>query len=127
MKNNIIWTGLFLIVLFILFLYIFPHLNNENNGCYLHKEVYNQGIQSMVERKFNDTLNHSLKKIIYLDDNKKENELVFYAEYKNMYDSLNVGDSIIKKKGALYYIVKSKATGKNMVFKFYTLCKDSIR
>lgn len=127
MKNNIIWTASFLIIVFILFFYIFPHLNLENNGCFLHKEVYNQRIQSTVERKFIDTPNHALKKIIYLDVNKQEKELVFYAEYKNMYDSLNIGDSLIKKSGTLYYNIKSKITGKDREFKFYTLCKDSIR
>jgi hypothetical protein len=127
MKNNIIWTALFLIIVFVLFLYIFPHLNIENNGCSLYQEVYNQRIKSKVERKFIDSPNHALKKIIYLDDNKEEKELVFYAEYKNMYDSLSIGDSIFKKSGTLYYRIKFKTTEKDRLFKFYTLCKDSIR
>ena len=114
MKNNIIWIALFLTIVFIIFLYVFPHLNGENNGCYLHKEVYVQEIRSKIEKKFINTPNHALKKIIYLDHDSNENELVFTAEYKGMYDSLSVGDSIIKKRGTLDYEVKSKATGKLM-------------
>jgi len=127
MIRNFIGLFLVAIVILIIFRFVLPYLNEKEHGCLVQKDVYLQRINSIVEKKFIDTPNHNLKKIIYLDENNNENEFVFIAEYKDMYDSLNVGDSIIKKQGTLLYRVRSKHTGKLSLFKFYTSCKDSVK
>ena len=127
MKINIIWLLVFWGIVAFLFFYLFPYFNEKNNGCDLHHDVYFQKINAKVEKKYVDTLNHMEKKIIYLDANKQELELIFSTEYRSMYDSLTVGDSIIKRPGPLNYIVKHPKSRKCNVFKFHTLCKASIK
>ncbi|WP_367866784.1 hypothetical protein [Pedobacter sp. WC2423] len=124
MKNNILTILSSTIILFFVFFYILPYNHDKYHACFVEQEVYVQEIRSRIEKKFIDTPNHAYEKIIYLDTNKNETELVFTSEYKNMYASIGVGDSIIKLKGTLYYTIKSKGTNKSKVYKFYSLCTD---
>lgn len=105
---------------------LFPYLNHKYHGCYIHKDVYNQHIKSIVLYKFIDPKNHNEETITYVGESDKEENMIFPGYLEDMYDSLNVGDSIIKKEKSIYYKVKPKATGKDIMFKFTTTCDDSL-
>jgi|SRR5476651_1766721 len=122
-------VSIYIIIAFTLSLVIsyLSAYNHKHYGCLIHEEVYKQQIEAKVERNFVDTPNHSIRKVIYKDETGKENVLVYTPEYRDMFDSLKVGDSIFKQPGAITYQVKSNRTKKTRVFKFYTFCKDSIR
>jgi hypothetical protein len=88
--------------------------------------VYDQKVNGAVKKKYTDSSNHNYQKIIYSSENNIEGEMIFTPELEDMYEFLNIGDSIIKEKNSVYYRVKSKSTGKDTVFKFVNSCKDTI-
>ena len=126
MKRNIIFSVVGLGLMYFILIYYVPHWHEESSGCYLHHEVYVQNIRSKIEKKLIDSHNHNYKEIIYLDENKEEKTMVFTPEFQVMFDSLNVGDTIIKEKNSIYYKIKYNKLQKDTIFQFYTMCKDSI-
>ncbi len=118
----IIWISIYIV-----FFQILPGLNEKYHECNIFHEINNQQIHSKVLRKFIDSVNHNYKTISYLNDNGVEETMMFPAKLGDMYDFLNVGDSIIKKENSIYYKVKNKATGRDTSFKLDTKCKDSLK
>jgi len=127
MKLKIILMVIIGILIYIIFFQILPGLNGKYYECNIFHEINSQKIHSKVLRKFIDSDNHNYKKINYLNDNGIEDTMIFPAELCDMYDFLNVGDSIIKKENSIYYKVKNKATGRDTSFKLDTMCKDSLK
>ena len=115
------------ILIYLVFFKLLPYLTDRYHGCYIHEDVYKQAIKSTILDKYIDSENHNSETAIYAGDHNKGVIMVFRPEFGALYDFLNAGDSIIKKKGSIYYEVKSKATGKDTLFKFYTTCKDSLK
>lgn len=113
-----------------LYIFIFrigPYYQDKFAGCDLAHDVYLENFRGIVVKKFVDASEHNNETIIYRDENKTEVYLILYStDYGDLYENLNVGDSIIKKKNAMNYRVKFKATGKDSIFKFETSCKDSL-
>ncbi|MFI5140542.1 MAG: hypothetical protein ACHQIM_22170 [Sphingobacteriales bacterium] len=126
MKKRIIIFLIAQILLYLVFFQLIPYFSDKYRGCYIYRDVYRQYIKSTVLDKFIDSKNHNEKTIIYFGKNKKEETMIFPGYLVDMYDFLNVGDSIIKERNSIYYKVKSEATGKDTVFKLETTCKDSL-
>jgi hypothetical protein len=126
MIRKILFTIICVVVIYVIFMRLLPYLNDKSYECDLYNKVYNQQISALVERKFIDTRNHNYRKIIYSENTKVGQDMILDGEFQEIYDFLEVGDSLIKEKKSIYYKVKSKATGKDTVFKFYTNCKDSL-
>jgi len=126
MKLKIILMIVFWVLMYIFIFRLFPYFNDKYSGCYVHHDVYIQNIKSIVEKKFIDSSNHYNKTIVYLNEDKLKRGMIFPGYLEDMYDYLNIGDSIVKEKNSIYYRVKSKATGKDTLFKFETTCKDSL-
>ena len=104
---------------------VLPYLGTKSQGCYLHQEVYIQKINGIVTKKFIDKENHNYQ-TIYLSSIVNKNQLIIVTpEFGDMYDYLNIGDSIIKEPNSIFYRVHSK--NKDTIFKFYTICKDSLK
>ncbi|HEY9197069.1 MAG TPA: hypothetical protein VIM77_12420 [Mucilaginibacter sp.] len=114
-------------ILYIIFYRIIPYYADKYQGCGLHEDVYAQSFRALILDKFNDPKNHNLQTIIYRDNDYKEKSMTFTHEFDGMYNFIDAGDSIIKKVNTIHYKVTNKATGKDTVFKFHTMCKDSLK
>jgi len=125
MKNRIIIFIMGWILIYLIFFKLLPYLTNKYHGCYIHEDIYKQNIKSIVTGKFIDAANHNNKTIVY-STGVHPGQMIFPGYLEDMYDYLNVGDSVIKEKSSVYYRVKSNVTNKDTVFKFYTTCKDSL-
>jgi hypothetical protein len=124
-KRVIIWL-IGWTLLYLVFCQLLPYLSNKYHGCYIHQDIYNRSIKSVVLDKFIDPANHNEKTIIYFGKDGKQEKMIFTPELLGVYDFLNEGDSLIKEKNSIYYRVRYKATGKDTVIKFETTCKDSL-
>jgi hypothetical protein len=127
MNRKIIIVIVFWIILYFIIFQLIPYYNNKYAGCSLHKEVYTQFINSTITRKFIDSNEHANPTISYNKEDGTEQSMVLYGEFDGMFDYISVGDSILKKKNSLFYIIKSKVTRKDSIFKFDSVCKDSIK
>ena len=127
MKKRITTLIIVWIFLYLIFFKLFPYLNNRYHGCYVHEDIYKQNIKAIVSGKFIDAANHNNKTIVYSAGGHLEEQMVFPGYLEDLYDYLNIGDSIIKEKNSIYYRAKSNVTHKDTVFKFYTTCKDSLK
>jgi hypothetical protein len=127
MKIKIILMVLVAFLIYIIFIQILPNLNEKYYGCYIFDDLYNQKGSFKVRKKFIDSNNHNYQKITYLNKDNVEKTMTFGPELADMYDFLNIDDSIIKEKNSVYYRVKSKSTRKDTVFKFVTTCKESVK
>jgi hypothetical protein len=125
-KKLIIWI-IGWTILYVVFFLLLPYLNDRYHGCYLHNDVYVQSINGSVLQKFVDPKNHNDQVIIYSAVNKGQEMMVFTPEFYDMFDLINVGDSIIKEKNSIDYKVIFKSTGKDTIFEFHTTCKDSLK
>jgi hypothetical protein len=125
MKKKIIIFIIVWILIYLAFFKLLPYLTDKYHGCYIHEDIYKQNIKAVVSGKFIDPANHNNKTIAYSTVGHL-GQMIFPGYLEDLYEYLNVGDSIIKEKSSIYYKVKSKATGKDTVFRFYTTCKDSL-
>lgn len=112
------------IILYFIFFRVIPYVSDKYRGCYIYRDVNAQYIKSTVLNKFIDAKNHNEKTIIYVGENNREENMIFPGYLVDMYDFMNVGDSLIKEKNSIYYRVKSKAIKKDSLFKLETTCKD---
>jgi hypothetical protein len=126
MKNKIIVVIIGYISLYLTFFKLLPYLTNKYHGCYIHKDIYRQSMKSVVIDKYIDKQNHNNKTITYSTEGHAE-DMIFPGYLEELYDYLNIGDSIIKEKNSVYYRARSEVTHKDTVFKFYTTCKDSLK
>jgi hypothetical protein len=126
MKTRIIIALVAQVLLYLIFFRLLPYSSDKYHGCYIHQDIYRQYIEAVISDKFIDVKNHSHKTITYFGKSNTKGTMIFPGYLEDMYDSLNVGDSIIKMENSIYYRVKSKATGKDTVFIFETTCKDSL-
>ncbi|AZA84167.1 hypothetical protein C1637_16905 [Chryseobacterium lactis] len=87
-----------LIVIVMVFLYnlIFP---SKNKGSFLD-EVREKEIKSIVSKKYINYDNHNIAFVVY---GNKDSIVV----YRDWWDKIVVGDSIIKPKGSLEVIIKN--------------------
>ena len=127
MIKRVLIAILSVIVLYLIFNRLLPYLNNKYYECDLYNEVYNQQFSGLVEKKFIDTPNHNYRKIIYSDKTRVKQSMILEGGFQEIYDFLEVGDSLIKERKSIYYKVKSKSTGKDTVFKIETTCKDTLK
>ena len=125
MKLKTILLVIFAILFYSFIFYLLPQYNQRYYGCSLHQEVYVQKISSKLKRKFINADEHNFPTIIY-SDNGEEQSMVLGNEFGSMFEDLNVGDSIIKRKNSINYEVKPNSTKVDTIYKFYTNCKDSI-
>lgn len=115
------------ILIYLVFFRLLPYLTNRYHGCYVHEDIYKQNIKAIVSAKFIDAANHNNKTIVYSTGGHLEEQTLFPLYLEDLYDYLNIGDSIIKEKNSIYYRAKSNVTHRDTLFKFYTTCKDSIK
>ncbi len=126
MKNKIIIWLIGGTLIYVVFFQLLPYLTNRHHGCYIHKDIYNQDIKSVVLDKFLDPANHNEETIIYFGNDGKQKKMIFTVELESVYNFLNEGDSIIKKKNSISYRIRNKATRKDSIINFETTCKDSL-
>jgi hypothetical protein len=86
--------GIFLLINFFLHLFAF---NNENNA--LFDKIKSRKIKSIIIRKSIDYSNHGATYIVYKGDS--------LPTHTGWDEKIEIGDSIIKPKGALKIIIKN--------------------
>ena len=121
MRNRILGLIVGGIILYLIAFKLLPYLGDRYHGCYLHHDIYIQHIRSRVIKKFVDADNHNDQVIVYLDGTKQPKMMTFSPENLDMYDAIDVGDSIIKLENSI------KSTGKDTIFQFHTMCQDSLK
>ncbi|HEY9000685.1 MAG TPA: hypothetical protein VIM89_04995 [Mucilaginibacter sp.] len=127
MTKRIVRIIIALIVFYILYRYLIPYMHNKYEGCGKHQEVYNQSINGRVLQKYVDAKNHNYQTVVFSGINGyQQGSMIFSPEFYDMFDLINVGDSVIKKKSTIYYKVIFKASGKDTIFPFHSICKDSL-
>jgi hypothetical protein len=103
-------------------------MHNKYEGCGKHQEVYKQSINGRVLQKYVDTKNHNYQTAVFSGmDGYQQGSMIFSPEFYDMFDLINVGDSVIKRKNTIYYRVIFKATGRDTIFPFHSICKDSLK
>lgn len=102
---------------------ILPYYDKKNNGCSIHKEIYDENINFKVEKKIIDSKNHN-NQVLIITINNRFGKMYCGIELQEMYDFLEKGDSVFKKSGSLKYRVKSNRS--DTIFKINSLCKDSV-
>jgi hypothetical protein len=103
-------------------------MRTRYEGCGKHQEVYNQSISGRVLQKYIDSKNHNYQTVVFSGmDGYQPGVMIFSPEFYDMFDLINVGDSVVKKKNTIYYKVIFKATGKDTLFPFHSVCKDSLK
>jgi hypothetical protein len=122
--------AILVIIIWVIFLIagsrILHYFNENDNGCALAEYVYDQEIDVVVKKKFINSSQHNYETIIYRGDDGGDDHMVFSGpEYGALFDFLNVGDRIIKKKNSFFYQVQPNATDKDTVFQFETSCQES--
>lgn len=126
MKKRIAIAIVVNIMLYLIFFKLIPYFSDKYHGCYIYQDIYNQSIKSTVLDKFIDSKNHNIQTIIFFGSTHKEETMIFPGYLQDMYDYLNVGDSIVKEKNSIYYRVKSATTAKDTVFKLENTCKENL-
>jgi hypothetical protein len=127
MKKRIILWVIGWAIIYAVFFRLLPYLNDRYHACYTHHDAYIQVINGKILQKFVDSTNHNDQVIIYSGKNGEQGTMVFTPEFYDMFDLLNVGDSIVKRENSIYYKVIFKSTGKDTLFMFHTMCKDSLK
>ncbi|UTX48295.1 hypothetical protein [Chryseobacterium sp. MA9] len=87
-----------LIVAALVFLYKFI-FSSKDEGGFLD-EIRDKGIKSIVSKKYIDYDNHNISFLVY---GNKDSIVV----YRDWWDKVSVGDSILKPKGSLDVIIKN--------------------
>ena len=87
-----------LIVAALVFLYKFI-FSSKDEGGFLD-EIRDKGIKSIVSKKYIDYDNHNISFLVY---GNKDSIVV----YRDWWDKVSVGDSILKPKGSLEIVIKN--------------------
>lgn len=93
----------------------------------IYNDVYNQRISGLVLDKFYDSANHNHMTIAYSEGNDDTKSMIIVGETGEIFEFVNVGDSLIKKPNSVYYKIKYKTSGKDTLIKIETDCKDTVR
>jgi hypothetical protein len=125
MKWRLLLYPAFIIICYVTFRYL-DNYNIKHYGCDLHKEVYEQSLSFKVTQKFIDQDNHNIPVLIYVDNNNQQQRMTM-MNLMEVYDSAEIGDSVIKQKNALWYKIISGKTGEVKLAQFYSHCKDSLK
>jgi len=113
----------FAIITYLFFYKLTPYLDSQS-GCSITHDFYTQKLKVTVKKKYIDSSDHNYEIVEYLDSNKDKQEMNLTDGLGDMFDALEVGDSIIKKENNLDYKVVSK--GKISAFHYDTICRDSL-
>lgn len=95
-KNRNLLILLIFIALSILYKFIFPS-RDENNFL---DEIREREIKSKVYRKTTDFENHGIPYVVY----GKKDSIIIYRDWEN---KIEIGDSIIKSKDSLEFVIKN--------------------
>lgn len=95
-RNKSLLIALIIIAIILLYNRIFP---SESGGSFLD-EVREKEIKSLVTKKYINYDNHNIPFLIY---GGKDSILI----YRDWWESIFVGDSIIKPKGSLEIVIKN--------------------
>lgn len=100
MKKN----SVFLIIIIITLILLLYNLifSSKNSNSFL-AEVRNKEIKSLVIKKYINDNNHDIPFLVYDKKNITDSLVV----YRDWWDKISLGDSIVKAKGSLELIVKS--------------------
>ena len=126
MKWRLLIYPAFILICYLAIHYIDSY-NKKHAGCDLYKETYEQRISFKVTKKFIDQDNHNTPVFIYVDNNNQAGMMAFTNELMDIYDSAEIGDSVIKQKNALWYKIISGKTGEVKSAWLYSSCKDSLK
>ena len=129
MKKRAILSIAGFIIIYLLFRKVMPYYDKKTYGCDLHREVYAMVLKSQITNKLIDVNEHNYPTIYFYNFGSKDKQYirVYNPEFNYLYDFLEPGDSLIKTKNSLYFIVKSTRLKKDTVIMFSTFCKDSIK
>ena len=88
----------------------------SNDAKRIFKDVVYDGV---LTNKFVDKKQHNYKKIILKDFNGRESTHVLDLESGGLYDYLEIGDTIYKKRGELFLKLKRKKNDTIIHLKFW--------
>jgi len=125
MKKRFLFWIIGVTLMCLVFFKLLPYLGDKGYGCDLHHEIYIQIVKVRVDDKYLDSVNHNHPAINFTDENDQKGTMYFSDQ--GLYNTLNVGDSLIKEKNSIYYKIKFKTTGTDTIIKFKTDCKDSLK
>jgi hypothetical protein len=101
-KRRIIINGLILVGIILLSRVIDNRKQFNRAICYEKKDMESKSFYLKVIDKYNDSLNHNYKTIKYLDLIKmNENKMYIINEIGGFYNSIQIGDTLSKKRGDL--------------------------
>lgn len=126
MKWRLLIYPAFIVICYFTFHYL-DNYNKKYAGCDLYKDVYEQSISFKVTQKFIDQDNHNNPVFIYVDNNNQPGRMTCTSELMDIYDSTEIGDSVIKQKNVLWYKIIHGKTGEVKSAWLYSTCKDSLK
>ncbi|WPO90060.1 hypothetical protein [Chryseobacterium sp. HR92] len=91
-----------LIIIFVIITLVFLYkliFSSKNKGSFLD-EIRDKDIKSMVSKKYINSDNHNIPFLVY---GNKDSIVV----YRDWWDKVSVGDSILKPKGSLEIVIKN--------------------
>jgi hypothetical protein len=111
--KSIKYSGIFIAIIIIILVLRFC-----NKGCF-NRNLENKGfsIDGKIKRKYRDKKNHDMATVIFNDSTITR----FFGDFiddKGPYEAIQPGDSLVRAKGSLEYIIKKEDT----VLYFYPHC-----